>query len=113
MSRWPLSISPSIEALPSLAAQLLLQSRSVDNVPVFGKLAVLDPPDVDGAQAEAPPGRGDPLQWLRVRCREGHARDDLVPLNDPVIDLRLHVRHARENCPEVLDLRREPIWAAA
>src|SRR3954465_32295 len=80
---------------------------------MFGKLAVLDPPDVHRAQGEAPPGRGDPLHRLGMRCRECHARDDLVPLNDSILDRRLHVRHAREKRAENLALCGKPVRPGA
>src|SRR5882672_5722613 len=100
MSRWPFSISPSMAAM-LVAPELLLQPQRVDDVPVLGELAVLDAPDVDGAQREAPAGRSDALQWLRMRSREAHARDHLVAGNDAVLDPRMDVRHAREDAAKV------------
>src|SRR5262245_37500457 len=113
MSRCPLSISPSIDAPRSFAAELLLQAGIIDNIPVLGKFAAFDAPDVDGPQGEAAPGRRDALQRLRMRCREGHACDDFVAGDDPVLDLRLHVRHAREDAAKILDLSGETVRAAA
>src|SRR5262244_870377 len=103
MSRCPLSTSPSIEATLRLAAELLLQPLVVDDVPMLGELSVLNAPDIDGPQREAPPSRGDPQQGVGVRCGEGHARDDLVTGDDPVLDPRLHVRHPAKDRAKILD----------
>src|SRR3954468_22815632 len=104
MSRCPLSISPSMEAPLSLAAKLLLQPRIVDNIPMLGKLSVFDAPDIDRPQFEAPAGRRDALHGLGMRRRERHARDDLVAGENPILDPRLHIRHARVDRAEILDL---------
>src|SRR2546427_242058 len=113
MSRCPLSISPSMEAPILLAAELLLQPLVVDDVPMLGELPVFDTPDIDGPQCEAPPGRRDAEQGLGVRCGEGHARDHLVPGDDPVLDPRLDVRHAAEDPAKILDLSGKTVRAAA
>src|SRR5262245_25278480 len=113
MSRCPLSISPSMEGRVLLAAELLLQPLVVDDVPMLGELAVFHAPDIDGPQRETPAGRGNAQQGLRVRGREGHARDDLVTSDDPVLHPRLDVRHAAEDAAKVLDLSGEAVWAAA
>src|SRR5262249_9659462 len=97
----------------SFAAQLLLQAGKIDNVPVLGKLAVFDAPDVDGPQGEATPGRGDALQRLRMRRREAHAGDDLVAGDDPILDPPLDVRHAGEDPAKILDLRGKTVRAPA
>src|SRR6266566_1014543 len=113
MSRWPLSISPSMAARALVAAELLLQPRIVDDVPMLGKLPAFDAPDIDGPQCEAPPGRGDALQRLGVRCGEGHPCDDLVAGDDPVLDLRADVRHAGEDPAKILDLSGKAVRAPA
>src|SRR5262245_5527742 len=113
MSRWPLSISPSMAARVLLASELLLQPRIVNDVPMLGEFPVLDAPDIDGPQCEAPPGRGDALQRLGVRCGEGHPRDDLVAGDDPVLDPRVDVRHAGEDAAKILDLSGKAVGAAA
>src|SRR5215475_601259 len=113
MSRCPLSISPSMAVPILLATELPLQPLVIDDVPVLGELPVFDAPDIDGPQRKASPGRGDALQRLRVGCREGHARDDLVAGDDPVLDPRLDIRHAAEDPTKVLDLRGQAVRAAA
>src|ERR1041384_1279076 len=113
MSRCPFSISPSMEPPMLLAAELLLQPRKVDDIPMLGEFAVLDAPDVDRAEREAPAGRGNPLQRLGVRGDEAHSRDHLVAGDDAVLYPCLHVGHAAENAAEILDLVGEAAWAAA
>src|SRR5262249_7227979 len=104
-------MSPSIEASLLLAAELLLQPLVIDDVPMLGELPVLNAPDIDGPQREAPPSRGDPQQGLRVRCGEGHACDDLVAGDDPVLDPCLDVRHTAKDRAKILDLSGEAAGA--
>src|SRR5262245_13250826 len=114
MSRCPLSISPSIGTPGRLfAAELLLQPRNIDDVPMFGELAVLDAPNIDGPERKTSSGRGDALQRLCVRRGESSACDDLVAGDDPVLDPHLEVRHAGKNPAKILDLSGEAARAAA
>src|ERR1700754_2197135 len=101
MSRCPLSISPSMPVLPFpdhalVPAELLLQPRNIHHVPVLGKLAVLDAPDIDRAPAHALAGWRKAQHGLRVRSGERRAHDDLVGTEDAVLEARLEIRPVLE-----------------
>src|ERR1700754_3025269 len=109
MSRCPLSISPSIVArLSSFAAKLPQQARNIDDVPVLGKLAVFDAPDVDGGPGDPLAGGRNALDGPGMGCAQGCPRDDAIAAEDAVLDPGLEIRPILEDALIVGDLRLEP-----
>jgi hypothetical protein len=71
---------------------------------MLGKLSILNPPDIDGPDTEAFPGRGDASYGLRMGRRMRSAGDDPVARNNAILNKRLAVGHQGEQLAKVLDL---------
>src|SRR5580704_341079 len=78
--------------MASSAAQLLLQPRNIDNVPMLGKLAACDTPDVDGVERDLLSRWLDTEERAAMSTSPGVARDDLVTSEDAVFDRQMEVR---------------------
>src|SRR5262249_31744823 len=109
-------VGPSASYIPSkasAAAQLAQHLGRVRQVPMLGEFAVFDAPDIDGPEREGFPGWLNVPDRLRVSCRIGVARHDLVAGNDAVLDLQPNIRHRSDDPLEILDLSRNPGRASA
>src|SRR5215472_16744046 len=110
--RWPMPPS-YVLGKASAAAQLAQHLGRVRQVPMLGELAVFDAPNIDGPEREGFPGRLNVPDRLRVSCRIGGARHDLVAGNDAVLDPHLNIRHRSDDPLESLDLSGKPGRASA
>ena len=75
----------------SPAAQLFLQSSNIDNVPVLGKFATFDTPDVDGVDRDLLSRWLDAEERAAMSTSPGVACDDLVTSEDAVFDRQMDV----------------------
>src|SRR6202040_1189 len=82
----------SLLPMASFAAQLLLQPRNIDNVPVLGKLGACDTPDVDRVDRDLLSRWLDTEERAAMSASPGVARDDLVTSEDAVFDRQMEVR---------------------
>jgi hypothetical protein len=91
----------------SPSAQLFLQSRYIDNVPVLGKLVTFDAPDVDGVDGDLLPRRLDAEECAAMSTCPCVARDYFVASEDAVFDSQIDVRKyvAQGLDATVLDVR--------
>lgn len=78
--------------MPSPSAQLFLQSRYIDNVPVLGKLVTFDAPDVDGVDGDSPSCWLDIEERAAMGASPSVARDYFIASEDAVFDSQMEVR---------------------
>jgi len=87
-----------------LASELVEHFRDIRKVPVLGKLAVFDAPDVNGPEGEGFTCRGYAANGLTVGRRVGRACNHFVAGNDAILDPQLKIGHRGDNSLKILNL---------
>src|SRR3954454_20530852 len=100
--------APRQPHLTLFAAELLLQSGGVDEIPMLGHLAAFDAPDVDGGERDGPARRREALHGVLVRRLEGTSRNDPAAVEDAILDADPQVRPVLEDALVIGDLGGEP-----
>ena|SRR5690348_13276319 len=62
---------------------------------MLGKLAALDPPDVDRAELDLLPGRRNAEEWTLLSTRLGASRDNFVGAKDTILDDQMEIGESR------------------